>query len=685
MATRSPSTSRPQANVVTVDVSEHPDFDESMDWKERRELELDLDEIRSHKRAKFNAIAGVYQVADSILTGNPITVQAGDFSNLEGVSKNAPAFNDGNTLFLNTEVLKDLTPESLLSLNGVNYHELSHLLFSPRAGSKLVKQVVESNLLQAYNILEDNRIETLLVAKYPSTIPSLTKATLEYLLGDITSNPDLMCLAFPLIRGRKYLPIEVRQQFADLFTAKFGLELAQQVASIIDEYRHLAFPMDFDRAYELVVAFNDCLREFAQDLPETHQNGKGQGGQGDEQGEGEQGQGQQGEQGQDSQQGQGQQSQVGNCDSRNPMKNGRAESGKKQQEIAERSKATDGQSEQLNDNSNPEQTTNDNDGDTNGGVNGGDTSPTSEQSPSNQDGNHNGTGTNLADLIKDTIADLMQSQQVKQEIKSTQEAIRNSTKGIGNLPKAKYFEYPIDPAYKTTAHNFGRELENLLLDNDPAWLTENPTGKLNVGRAMRMDINDVGTVFDRWDTGNDAFDIEAVVLVDNSGSMGGQIYEATQAMWTIKRALEEIDSSVTVMTFNHDSRLLYESGERVSPNTYRAVQSSGYTDPYEGLIEAEQLFLSSKRKTKLLFIISDGGWGNEQKCERTVERINSIDGTITNAVFLLDKYSAKVATPDYLRDVATKSQHKCDSISIVSEPKALVEVARNLIKALGYK
>jgi hypothetical protein len=97
------------------------------------------------------------------------------------------------------------------------------------------------------------------------------------------------------------------------------------------------------------------------------------------------------------------------------------------------------------------------------------------------------------------------------------------------------------------------------------------------------------------------------------------------------------------------------------------------------------LFLSSKRKTKLLFVISDGGWGNEQKCERTIERINSIDGTITNAVFLLDKYSARSATPEYLSDVANKSQHKCDSISIVSEPKALVEVARNLIKALGYK
>ena len=87
---------------------------------------------------------------------------------------------------------------------------------------------MENQYLQAANMLEDQRIETLLVARYPSVSPFLT-ATVARWLGN---TPEAASSNYLLVRGRRYLPLEVRQAFRDLFAVP---ELIPEIADIEDQ------------------------------------------------------------------------------------------------------------------------------------------------------------------------------------------------------------------------------------------------------------------------------------------------------------------------------------------------------------------------------------------------------------------------------------------------------------------
>lgn len=293
---------------------------------------------RNAKLNKYNAIAGVYQTADSILTGSSVDVRIADFSQFQnGEQTHAMTHNDGQTIYINEKYLGELSDEMLLSLNGMNYHEVAHLLFTPRIGSDFMKTIVAENLLPAFNILEDNRVDTFLSTRFPSVRASLIGSTLSALS---TGSPEG---AFLLTRGRRFLPIDLRQVSANAFINAYGTTLAKQVADVIDEYRFLSLPNgdESKRGLELV-------REFAR-LLDLY--GEGNSGNSSESGES----------GNSNESGDGGNSQSDcgthtenlsdkSCADRLPMKSGRNESGKKQSQLSERAKASDGEAEDIDGN-----------------------------------------------------------------------------------------------------------------------------------------------------------------------------------------------------------------------------------------------------------------------------------------------------------------------------------------------
>jgi uncharacterized protein with von Willebrand factor type A (vWA) domain len=624
---------------------------------------------RNNKAKKFDAITGVYQIADSVLTNSSIQVTHGNFADMENGSK-APAWSDGKAIYFNTSVLNDITDSTILSLNGINYHEVCHILWTPRAGSDLVKNVIKNGYVKAFNALEDQRIETLMVSRFPSTREALTKACLSYILEQ-----DTGALAYPLIRGRRFLPIAIRQMSADLFAGMFGSGLAQRVADLVDEYRLLNVPSEPKRALEVIKAYSDLLN-----LTDTSKGNQNQNG------EGEQGEGEGSDEGEGSNSGEGKanggkpMAGHGLCGDRAPLKSGRNESGAKQGAQMQRAKNTDTKSDSV-----PQ------------GVDKPDNKSGNESSPSMGTGDgHTQSNTNsmpeadspndeFAELVRQSIETIMRSPQAKAEARQIRSAIREVEHDGSGVRQATYEQYEVSGEYRSASSAFGRELEQLMLDNDPAWLRHNPTGKLNVQRAMNMDVNELNTVFDRWHEGNDNFDIEAVILLDNSGSMGGSIHEANQSVWAIKRALEEIDGRVTVYAFSDDTELLYSNSDRTTAK-YRSVFKGGNTNPIEGLLEAERILESSKRKTKLLFTVSDGDWNRTNDCDETIKRINDLEGVISTAVFIAGSWAynhmAGLADTDRVQ-LLDQYRHSCHSLSLVTKPTELIGVARNLMRGLS--
>ena len=587
---------------------------------ERDEMKEYLVAQQAKKLARFQAIAGVYQTADSVLTKASITVTAGDFSNMDSLG-DAPAFNDGKTIYLNTNVLAEIDDNSLISLNGINYHEVAHILWSPRGNSEFGRKVTKGGYQNSFNILEDLRIETLMTARFPSTTLSLTQSVLTYIMD----NPDPSG-SFPLIRGRRYLPVEVRQLSADLYVGRYGSTHTANVARIVDEYRLLTYPSDYERGYDLIVEFHNLLK-----LGDPNNKTEGQ------------------------------------CGSRPMLKSGRPESGEKQNNIANRAKGMDKKAENIPPN------------DKLGAGAGAGVEGESQAYDPLQDRTE--MDTEFANVVREAIKSVMKSKQAKTEARQLRSAIRESDRAGRTDLKATAELLPVDNAYRVASKAFGQELSKLRIDSDPHWDIEKPVGRLNINRVMNMDINDINTVFDEWKEGRDDFNIEAVIMCDTSGSMGSAIKEVSQSMWAMKRALEEIDGKVTVIGFSDKTKLIYGSNE-LATSQYRFWYDGGGTDPLDGLLDAEAILEASRRKTKLLFVITDGEWSRSDDCDSTIKRINNIDGTISQIVFISTNEWIKEQSATDREAMMKRYRHHAHAIELVSKPNELVSVARNILRSL---
>lgn len=599
-------------------------------WVYDEELAHDLEQDFQAHVTKLNSVAVVYTRADSIITGDNISV---------GVETNpdmdTTAYNDGKQIMFNASLLENTDDIGITSLHGFNYHEVAHVLYSPRAGSELGKWIMSNKVKRAYNILEDSRIERLIIAKYPSTRLFLETCMTDYALkGDSKEWGDM----FILTTGRKYLDIELRQLIADRFIAQHGLGLAEEIASITHSYRTLVLPNDSDKAKELITRMAKIVGIDDEDSPFA--------------------------------------SPEGSHDDRAVQHKGRAEGVKEQGELQKKAEGMEQGvlAESLSDQEAQE------------GEKGNDTGDGSSDTDHHTDGqNADYTPTNEDKAIRDKLnrklEQLASNQQVKALTSEVRNAINNNSEQGANAKKALYTNASVKPSNREIAERFGHELERLRIDNDPMWRLEVPMGRLNVARSMNADINDIDRMFDRWDMGNDNRDIEAVVLVDNSGSMMFQMNSTLEAMWAIKRGVEQIDGRVTVFRFNDNTRVVYNANEKASPTEYRSLNSSGGTNPYEALLEADRILTNSDRAIKLLFIISDGEWHNAERCNEIISRMNQVEGMLTVAVFLGDLNQwRKHYSEEQIAEALVRYQHGADMLHVVAEPNDLIDVAIKVVK-----
>lgn len=566
---------------------------------------------------KLQNVSAVYSKADTVITGDNVMVRVDSTGEMT-----SPAHNDGREITLNASLLETIDDTTITSLHGFNYHEVAHVLFSPRRGSKLGKFIEENNMRRAYNILEDSRIERLLIAKYPSTRLYLEACITDYLLkGDPATWKDY----FHLVTGRKYLDLEVRQALADRFIAHYGLGVAEDISRIVHTYRELVFPTDFDKAIELITQMTKYVGQ--DDTPPVFPEG-GQG------------------------------------HSDRPVGDkGRPDSGAEQKKLQERSEQMErgSGSEELGEQQKQAERE-------------GDIQNPEAHNPSEQD-------KQLRDKLNKRHETLIKNEQVKGGTAEIRNAIDFNPDSGSSIRPCHYQDQRVDKVSLEVAERFAHELEQLRIENDPAWQLEQPIGRLNVARTIHADINDIDRLFDKWHTGNDNRDIEAIILLDNSGSMGYQMASALTATWTIKRALEAIDSRVTVFRFNSDGRLLYSAEDKASPNTYRYIGSTGSTNPYEVLVESERMLSASDRGIKLFITVSDGGWENSVMCDEVVSRINNIEGAITVSVLLGNfSYYYREYGAKYVEDeLIPQYRHNAQVFHAISEPKDLVEVASKIV------
>ncbi len=189
-------------------------------------------------------MAQVFTRADSTLALRPINVH---IVNQEG---GAPAWSSANDVYFNaSHINAEFDVQQLLAINGLNFHELAHVRYTPRNGSEICQWVIDNNYWSAFNALEDQRIETLMTARFPSTVNWFVATVAQYLLN----TPEAFATSYALLRGRRYLPVDIRRMSREAFKAQ---EHVPAIIEIVDSYRTLLYPRDTERAKELIERLN---------------------------------------------------------------------------------------------------------------------------------------------------------------------------------------------------------------------------------------------------------------------------------------------------------------------------------------------------------------------------------------------------------------------------------------------
>lgn len=598
-----------------------------VDTDENGNTHAELTEAYTEKMNRLNAVSGVYQRLNRIITGDEVTVKV-----ISDPDMDTNARSNGVDVELNGDLIEDVTDESILSLHGLNYHELAHVQYSPRIGSNLGQYITENKLFRACAIAEEARTEQLLLAKYSSIRPYLESSLYTYLLSKPTSEWGGI---FHLVTGRTYLPVELRQIVSDKAIAYYGIDTVREVHDIIHTYRNLVFPTQFDEAKALLVRLANIV---GYDEEPKGKDGWQQGG----------------------------------CNGGLPKK-GRPESAKEQDKL-QNSRPQDnlenlqgGTSEDKGDKQAPENS-----------------APT--QTPDQADQEQDSKDKAIAEALNKRINDIKNEKNVKRDISDIRKAIIDSDVAKADIVSASYQELPPSLESLSTSKRFATELERIVRNNDPAWLTRVRSGRLNVQRTMNPDINAISEAFDQWDIGNESTDIEAVILTDNSGSMGGSMTKVCENTWIIKRGIESINGNVSVFSFDTDTEVLYNSADKAKPRSVRVIKSKGWTNPLRGLIEANRILTSSKKSIKILFVVTDGEWDKEEACDSLIKEMND-KGFLTSVVFISnyktyqDVLDNAQKGEEYAVNHLKRIKHGAQVFHAVFDTKDLLKVASNLVKS----
>ena len=241
------------------------------------------------------------------------------------------------------------------------------------------------------------------------------------------------------------------------------------------------------------------------------------------------------------------------------------------------------------------------------------------------------------------------------------------------LPDPEAYKYaqqePVSPEAVEGAEAFASELRRLRADFDPAWHRRVDTGRINPSRWEQGCEFD--EAFDRYENGRaDATDIEAVVLLDVSGSMGSQIRQASESMWAIKKALDVINATTSVVGYSDSDMMIYRPDERAGDRmTYVGVH--GGTNPTKSLQYAQGLLANSNRAIKLLIVITDGEWDSSslEKSEQSIREMR--DGGVLTSLAWLANYNL---------DLQEKNLHGAEIVSHVRNASDLVHLGRSLVQ-----
>jgi hypothetical protein len=516
------------------------------------------------------------------------------------VPDDAIAYTDGEEVFLSLPWFLDNVGAAVVSgdsaktarswalFKAIVFHELSHIIWTPRVSQKpmpqlkdlhetFVKSVRASHVLsehtsihEAMNILEDQRIETLFTTRYSPAKKSFTLMVRDVVYG-------ASWVSGLLLHGRRYLPNDLRAKAWVLFEAKWEsiphylLKEAEvdhvssdDIKDAISRYCLLTFPKDADEAVEIIHLIAKVMNVARVD--DTSQ---------------------------------GESPKRADLDRHDTMKSGKPVSPATQREdVAKVEETYPDEEGSVSEASGSDTADADQAGDTSGSVG---------------DSGVRDAASELAEALDELIETDEFSEMLDRELKAIRTAA-GEAKAVKLTPEKSVEPHGTVNGYygdwpKVARKALSAKLAEVFFEVEEGWARHNSSGRLNVVDVMAARGQHF-EVFDRWvDNTEEATSFEVVILLDESGSMGGSLQHCSaQACWTIERALSDLDIPTTVIGYGSHTRMLKNKEESFSNTVVPLWKASGGTVIDPALNWAASVFERSAEQNKILLTITDGAF-----------------------------------------------------------------------------
>jgi hypothetical protein len=640
------------------------------------------------------------------------------------------AMTDGQTIYLDSDLINDFSTDiakdpkksarTIAKLKGLVYHEMGHIIWSPRKNSNLMKQVSGLGLFRHWNILEDQRIEQLLCSRYHSH-RFLVPALVDFML--INNDADeWQKIAHPFVSGRTYLPYNVRKIAHDNWEG--GIHEADRITEIIDEYAVLTFPRNNSEAVALIEEFaslvsnpiifddhgsigngtpersteaakaaddvkenikrkkeEDAKEEAANKEPKDSHGNESETTDGDS--DSDTGEDSEDETGDAGDSGEGAESDGdGHEDSEDSGDTG--DSGKPSEGDTE---GNEGKSDSDTDSDK---------GNTPGSGGGSGDSGVKNRRVGDAS-NAGDSGESFMDALDDFDDKLCEEDvdngTLEEHVKEFSRGMLRPTKVEAEAaPKAVR---PVPENIRPMAKKIANDLGKLTAKFAPSIKRKQPFGDINVMDYKTRKPGQTFNVFDQFKRDQrDQAAVEVVVLVDVSGSTNSIADKETMrnvlsnellAAWVLKRAFDQLPQcACSVLLFDDKHpRWLYHPHEKAKPTEHRVVSPGYGTNPYWSLVEAAKLFDSSNAKHKMIVILTDGDWSRHHASGISPEDVISsynANGITTVLLGIGDIYMTDGKGP-----VHYHGDHHCliatDIMNIMDMPKIIAEITKNKLFA----
>lgn len=531
----------------------------------------------ARQRIRQDSWAGVLEKTDRVLSSRPVTVS------LVYADPSQPAgWSNGETITINMERI-DL--ENVISAKGVNFHELCHVLFTPRQSDAICKRLTtlyesgESRIFTAFNLLEDPRIENLFVGTYRPAARYFESMMYDYVLAKADPEPSYM--EHLLAHGRLYLPAEFRARIKS--ETPLNPDTVVQAEAVIDEYLVIDPMTEVERALGLIKTMASILE--TSDIAQAERRGdigfessSGTVVHGDVNPE-----------------------QAGSMPAfGTPRRSDFVKAQAMVKEDLEAARAEDAKTEVPDS---------------------GDSAR--EDAEKRQEG-------------------IESDRQMQAEVQQTKDAVKAASRmpGTGRGIDAPVVgTIPIPEDYRRAARKIANRLRRLRTEAEPETLHRQHVGRLDMRRVIRRQPGELD-IFKVWDEGTeDELGVEVAVLVDRSSSMSKFAREATFALWTLKRGFDLARGvRTTVLGFDTSAYMIYRPNERAG-NEAGLLRMSGGTEPLLAVEAADNLFSTSRMKHKALIVLTDGEWGQSDPRTAIIARFRRMG--VQTMLLNLKRHSTK--------------------------------------------